>query len=357
MDLSQLSPEQQRVVLAQMEAMGMRPPPHLQQQPGAPPRAAAARPWPPLSRPSRAAATAARLDAPAADWAGLKSFPAATQASLMALLADFQARGQTELTVLLLGKGGAGKSSTVNSLLGERAAPVAAFAASEPQRPLLVARSAAGFTLTLIDTPGLLEGDAVSARALAAARAAVDGRAVHALLWVDRLDIWRVEGQDRELFAAVTAAFGRSIWERAALTLTHGQLTPPDGVAYAAFAEGRSGALRAALRAAAGPGPALPLPLVLVENSGRCASNEAGEKVLPGGAVWLPAAYRALAALAAGPPYRYDPAAVRSADPNKAHAWAVLPLLALQALLVRAVLVPAMRADGEPGSRERKSRG
>ena len=59
------------------------------------------------------------------------------------------------------GKGGVGKSSTVNSLLGERVANVAALQ-SDVARPQVISRAADGFTLTLIDTPGLLEADAVS---------------------------------------------------------------------------------------------------------------------------------------------------------------------------------------------------
>ena len=54
-----------------------------------------------------------------------------------------------------------GKSSTVNSLLNERVANVAALQ-SDVSRPQVIARAADGFTLTLIDTPGLLEADAVS---------------------------------------------------------------------------------------------------------------------------------------------------------------------------------------------------
>ncbi len=59
------------------------------------------------------------------------------------------------------GKGGVGKSSTANSLLNERAANVAALQ-SDITRPQIFSRSSDGFTVTLIDTPGLLEADAVS---------------------------------------------------------------------------------------------------------------------------------------------------------------------------------------------------
>jgi len=54
-----------------------------------------------------------------------------------------------------------GKSSTANSLLNERVANVAALQ-SDVARPQAISRSVQGFTVTLIDTPGLLEADAVS---------------------------------------------------------------------------------------------------------------------------------------------------------------------------------------------------
>jgi len=291
------------------------------------------------------------------EWVGLKSFPAATQASLGALLAEMQGRGQSSLTVLLLGKGGAGKSSTCNSLLGERAAPVVAFANPEAPRPLVVGRSAAGFTLTLIDTPGLVEADSVSSRALASIAATLAARPVHACLYVDRLDCWRVDSLDREVFAALSRTLGPSLWSRTALALTHGQLTPPEGLAYGPYVERRAKSLRDALWSTLGAGSSggPELPLVLVENSGRCATSEQGEKVLPNGVAWLPACFRQLAALSAtggGAPFVFDPEAVRSQTEHKGglrSLLTMLPLLAAQVLASR-LLVRQMRRDGEPRS-------
>ena len=286
------------------------------------------------------------------EWTGLKSFPAATQASLQALLGALRAKELSEVTVLLLGKSGAGKSSTVNSVLGERVAPVSAFA-PDVARPLAVGRSAAGFTLHVVDTPGLLDGDAVSSAALGAVARAVAGKPVHAVLYVDRLDAWRVDGCDKAAFQALTDTFGPAIWERATLALTHGQMLPPDGSPYADFVARRAAALRAAILATlpkkkGGEPPAL--PLALVENSGRCAANDGGEKVLPNGTVWLTALMeRITAAAAAAPPYVYRPEEQAAPDPNKKHRWAILPLLLLQTFVLRPLVIRQMQNDGEPG--------
>ena len=59
------------------------------------------------------------------------------------------------------GKTGVGKSSTANSIFAEHVAPVAAMQ-SDTSKATAFSRVAAGFTLTIIDTPGLLEADAVS---------------------------------------------------------------------------------------------------------------------------------------------------------------------------------------------------
>jgi hypothetical protein len=285
------------------------------------------------------------------EWVGLKSFPAATQAALLQLLGALRERNLTEVTVLLLGKGGAGKSSTVNSVLGERVAPVSSFQQDAP-RPLAFGRTAAGFTLHVIDTPSLLDGDAVSGRALAMIAAALNGKPLHAVLYVDRADAWRVDGCDKLIFEALTAKFGASLWARATLALTHGQMLPPDGGPFAPFVARRHAALRAAILATlpkgAGPPPAL--PLALVENSGRCAQNEGGEKVLPDGSVWLTGLMeRITAAAAAQPPYVYRPGEVKAPDVNKKGRWSIIPLLLLQAFVLRPALIAQMRRDGEPG--------
>lgn len=54
-----------------------------------------------------------------------------------------------------------GKSSTVNSLFNESVVPVTSFQ-QDTARPQIHKRTAAGFEMSVIDTPGLLDSDAVS---------------------------------------------------------------------------------------------------------------------------------------------------------------------------------------------------
>ena len=111
----------------------------------------------------RPAAAPAAAPAPEGerDWTALAELPEVMQHSIMDLFGALQDDGKTELTVLVLGKGGVGKSSTVNSLLNERVANVLAFQ-QDNVKPTVYSRRTEGFTLHLIDTPSILDQDAVS---------------------------------------------------------------------------------------------------------------------------------------------------------------------------------------------------
>ncbi|KAM2654318.1 hypothetical protein EV2_025837 [Malus domestica] len=224
------------------------------------------------------------------EWAGINSFAPATQTKLLELLGKLKQENVNSLTVLVMGKGGVGKSSTVNSLLGERAVPISPFQA-EGIRPLMFSRSRAGFTLNIIDTPGLIEGGYVNDMALNNIKSFLLNKTIDVLLYVDRLDAYRVDNLDKEVVKAITDSFGKGIWNRALVVLTHAQLSPPDGYAYDDFVSKRSEALLKIVRFGAGlkkqDAQASTIPVVLVENSGRCNKNEGDEKVLPNGTAWI----------------------------------------------------------------------
>jgi hypothetical protein len=66
---------------------------------------------------------------------------------------------------------------------------------------------------------------------------------IDVMLYVDRLDEYRVDNLDRQVIRAIARSFGQQIWKIAILALTHAQLSPPDGINYDEFVMRRSAAL------------------------------------------------------------------------------------------------------------------
>ncbi|XP_059067809.1 translocase of chloroplast 34, chloroplastic-like [Cryptomeria japonica] len=186
------------------------------------------------------------------EWMGIQQFPVATQNALYGLLsklkqevADMKCiQDVNSLTILVMGKGSVGKSSTVNSLVN-------AFQA-EAMRPVLCSRSRAGFTLNIIDTPGLIEGGFVNDHALDLIKRFLTNKIIDVLLYVDWLDSYQVDNLDKQIVKAISDTFGKQIWQRSLVVFTHAQLSPPNGLSYADFVERRSAALHDAILEAAG---------------------------------------------------------------------------------------------------------
>ena len=77
-------------------------------------------------------------------------------------------------------------------------------------------------------------------------------KTIDAVLYVDRLDGYRVDNLDKQVIRAIARSFGPQIWHLANIVLTHAQLSPPDGVDYTEFVSKRSLALQQAIRKEAG---------------------------------------------------------------------------------------------------------
>ncbi|KAL0341167.1 UNVERIFIED_CONTAM: Translocase of chloroplast [Sesamum radiatum] len=218
------------------------------------------------------------------EWTAIQQFPAATQEKLVDLLGKLKNQDVNTLTILVMGKGGVGKSSTVNSIIGERVVTVSAFQ-SETPRPVMVSRSRSGFTLNIIDTPGLVEGGYVSDQVLDTIKRFLLNKTIDVLLYVDRLDSYRVDNLDKQIVKAITDSFGKEIWHKAMVVLTHAQLSPPDALSYEEFFSKRSESLlkcvRQGARISKKDAKNFGIPVALVENSGRCNKNEHDEKVDP----------------------------------------------------------------------------
>lgn len=68
-------------------------------------------------------------------------------------------------------------------------------------------------------------------------------KTIDVLLYVDRLDTYRVDNLDKLIVNAITESFGKEIWRKGIVVLTHAQLTPPDCLGYDVFFANRSEAL------------------------------------------------------------------------------------------------------------------
>lgn len=68
-------------------------------------------------------------------------------------------------------------------------------------------------------------------------------KTIDVLLYVDRLDAYRVDTLDGQIVKAISNSFGQQIWRKAIVVLTHAQLSPPDCLSYDEFLAKRSEAL------------------------------------------------------------------------------------------------------------------
>ncbi|KAA0052960.1 translocase of chloroplast 34-like [Cucumis melo var. makuwa] len=284
------------------------------------------------------------------EWVGINNFAMATQAKLLELMGKLKQENVNTLTILVMGKGGVGKSSTVNSIIGERVVSVSPFQ-SEVPRPVMVSRSRAGFTLNIIDTPGIIEGGYINDQALEIIKRFLLNKTIDILLYVDRLDAYRVDNLEKQVIKAITDSFGKAIWSRALIVLTHAQFSPPDGLPYDEFVSRRSEALVRTVRFGASfrkvEIQGLNIPVVLVENSGRCSKNEKDEKVLPNGIAWIPHLVETITTvvLKGSKSIFVDKTLIEGPNPNQRGKLLIPLIFALQYFFVVKPIKRAIRRD------------
>lgn len=288
----------------------------------------------------------------AQDWNNLSVMPEGSQ--VLDIIAQLKAEGRKQLTLLLLGKSGVGKSSTLNSLLGEKAAAVSAFklqadtesSSSYVKQVVVGDPDVDGFRLKVVDTCGLEDpeaGDTVNYMALERIAEDLKGTSIDVVLYVDRLDLYRVEPLDKRIMQCISETFGRHIWRNTLLLLTHGNLTmPPPGTTFESFSERRINLLRGAARGTFFK-PALPAQLV--ENSEMCKVDSERCRILPDGTRWLVDLWgRAADVALAHKPYTVR----KGSGPRKAaggYKW-LIPLVAYgQYLAWKTLLVPRLQKE------------
>jgi len=210
--------------------------------------------------------------------------------------------------------------------------------------------------LNIIDTPGLVEGGSINDQALNIIQRALLNKTVDVVLYVDRLDGYRVDNLDKQVMRVLARSFGPQFWRIAILVLTHAQLSPPDGVEYAEFVEKRSEALQTAIRQEAGLKKGeKEVPYVLVENSGRCNTNSGGEKILPNGTIWLPTLVDHIveAATSDNKSIVVDKKLIDGPNPNERGKWWIPLVMLGQYFLIVVPILKAIKKDLEEEKNQR----
>lgn len=180
------------------------------------------------------------------------------------LIAMLQAAGRRTFTILLMGRTGVGKSSTVNTLLGTQVAPVGRF---EPTTIDVTAYHSEIHEVPciVVDTPGLcddLPEKGKDQTYLALIREKIEN--VDSLLFITRIDDTRVTSDEMRGISLISKALTHNVWNTAVIVFTFSDKLSHE--AFDEFYSERSRLIRNEIAKHTGSEIAAKIPSVAVSN-------------------------------------------------------------------------------------------
>ncbi|KGF71642.1 hypothetical protein DO97_17055 [Neosynechococcus sphagnicola sy1] len=195
---------------------------------------------------------------------------------LMELTQKLQQSKDKKFVLMLVGRTGVGKSSTINSLLGQEVATVGDFEPST-MRVSYYECELHGIKFDLVDTPGLCD-DLEEVGNDQEYLAMIKNRVSHidSMLFVSRLDETRVTGDEKRGIQLISLAFTPKVWEHAVIVFTHSNAIPADR--FLEVVEKRTDLVEREIAHYAGMSIAGTIPSVAIDNL---------SKTTPNGEEWL----------------------------------------------------------------------
>ncbi|XP_071724460.1 translocase of chloroplast 90, chloroplastic [Rutidosis leptorrhynchoides] len=196
-------------------------------------------------------------------------------------------------SILVLGRTGVGKSSTINSILNQPKARTNAFQPATDRVQEIVG-TVNGIKISFIDTPGLLPPSpnniGRNRKILHKIKRRMKKSPSDMVLYFERLDLINTGYSDFPLLKLVTEVFGSEIWFNTMLVMTHSSSPLPEvltgyHVTYESYCSQRTDLVQHYIHQAVSDSK-LENPVLFVENHPECRANSNGDKILPNGQIW-----------------------------------------------------------------------